>query len=212
LATDKEVLILNLGVSSDKPTVGRIIEAAIPLFAMRGFTGVSVKELAEAAGVNIALISYYFGGKENLYAFILEKQMGILREEIEVIRQQENTPLEKIERFIQAVVTIHKKNPHLDRLFYNEITNPTKYFVAIVKVEATRLQDFLTECIKAAVAEGQFRSDLDINCAVISLLNIIKFNFINRNLSEGLLPEQEDLAEYYVSQALEIYLKGVSKF
>jgi len=54
-------------VSSEKGTAKKIMDAALKLFAKKGFAAVSVKEVAKNAGVNIALISYYFGGKENLY-------------------------------------------------------------------------------------------------------------------------------------------------
>jgi len=67
---------LKVEISTEKPTVNKIIGAAIPLFAAKGVAGISVKELADAACVNIALISYYFGGKENLYAYILESQLA----------------------------------------------------------------------------------------------------------------------------------------
>ena len=52
----------------------RILAAATPLFARHGLNGVSVREVASAAGVNLSMISYYFGGKEGLYASILKKQ------------------------------------------------------------------------------------------------------------------------------------------
>lgn len=200
---------MKIELAADKPTVGRIIEAAIPLFAIKGVAAVSVKEIAEAAGVNIALISYYFGGKENLYMFILEKQMAILSGEIEIIRQKPINPVDKIRNFVDCIIGIHKNNPYLDRLFYNEVINPTKCFDVIVTVEVSRLQNFLKECIQRAVELGQFCNDLDVNCATLALLNIINCNFINKSLSDGLLPDREDQVEYYIKQALEIYLKGV---
>ena len=49
-----------------------LIAAAIRLFATRGFSGTTTKAIAEAAGVNKALIYYYFQGKEALYAAALE--------------------------------------------------------------------------------------------------------------------------------------------
>jgi AcrR family transcriptional regulator len=45
----------------------KLIEAAETLFSEAGFDGVSIRAIAEAAGVNIALIGYYFGGKEGLF-------------------------------------------------------------------------------------------------------------------------------------------------
>ena len=45
----------------------KIMREARSLFAERGLEGVSVREIATAAGVNIAMVSYYFGGKEGLY-------------------------------------------------------------------------------------------------------------------------------------------------
>jgi AcrR family transcriptional regulator len=80
----------------ENSTENKIIEAAIPLFATKGFAAVSVKELAEAAGVNIALISYYFGGKEKLYTFILTQQVEIMKQLIIGLKASTTDPVEKI--------------------------------------------------------------------------------------------------------------------
>ena len=55
-----------------------LIAAAIPLFAAKGFNGVSVREVAAASGANLSMISYYFGSKEGLYAAVLTEQFAIL--------------------------------------------------------------------------------------------------------------------------------------
>src|ERR1700722_13879996 len=58
---------------SNESTPNLILEAAKRLFAAKGFDGTSVKELSEAAGTNICLISYHFGGKEGLYRTCLQQ-------------------------------------------------------------------------------------------------------------------------------------------
>jgi AcrR family transcriptional regulator len=45
----------------------RLIDAAIELFAKKGYEGTSVRDLATAAGVNVAAVSYHFGSKDDLY-------------------------------------------------------------------------------------------------------------------------------------------------
>jgi AcrR family transcriptional regulator len=50
-----------------EPTRRRVLDAALDLFGERGLTGVTVRDIAARAKVNVAAISYHFGGKEELY-------------------------------------------------------------------------------------------------------------------------------------------------
>ncbi len=51
----------------------RLVEAARRLFALRGFDGVSIREIAQAARVNLAAIAYHYGGKKGLYRAVLQR-------------------------------------------------------------------------------------------------------------------------------------------
>lgn len=55
-----------------KDSKTRLLEVALKLFATKGFDGVSTREIGKKAQVNISAITYYFGGKEELYAAVLE--------------------------------------------------------------------------------------------------------------------------------------------
>src|ERR1700759_1999467 len=54
-------------------TRGRILEAALELFADSGFEGASTRAIADRAGVNLPAIQYYFGSKEGLYRAVVEQ-------------------------------------------------------------------------------------------------------------------------------------------
>ena len=58
----------------------RLLDSAEQLFAERGFDGTSIRDLAAAAGCNIASVNYYFGGKEKLYIEIWRHHLHLLRE------------------------------------------------------------------------------------------------------------------------------------
>lgn len=195
----------------DKPTINKIVESAGILFSLKGYAGVSVKEIAEAAGVNIALISYYFGGKEKLYSYVMERQLTVFGRQLEVIRREETDPLKKIRRFIQSAIEVHKERPHLDRLLYRELLSPTNCFDEIVRVEAERFHGFLRECIKEAVTLGEFRADLDVECAMIALVSMINFTFFTQCLPCTVLGPNHGQEEYYLLQSLDIYLRGVQR-
>lgn len=202
--TKKEICI-------DKPTVNKIIEAAIPLFATKGLAAVSVKEVADAAGVNIALISYYFGGKDNLYAFVLENQLAILRDAIDIISKEEISAIMKLRRFAEILLVANRENPYIDRLFFTEVFNPTKYFDTFVKNAVRHSHLFLQGCIEEAKSNGDFRSDIDTGLAAMSLLKILNLSFTALDLFKELVPNKNDMPAQYMSQAIEIYLKGVAK-
>lgn len=198
-------------ICTDKPTVNKLIEAAIPLFATKGLAAVSVKELADAAGVNIALISYYFGGKDKLYAFVLENQLAILKDAIDAISKEEISAVMKLRRFADILIATNKKNPYIDRLFFTEVFNPTKYFDSLVKSATHHSHLFLQSCIEEAKRNGEFRSDIDSDLAAMSLLKILNLSFTAQDLFKELMPSKQDIAAEYMSQAIEIYLNGVAK-
>ena len=59
-------------VNKDENSKARILEAATALFARKGFDGTSIREICKTAGVNLCMISYYWGGKQELYQGIIE--------------------------------------------------------------------------------------------------------------------------------------------
>ena len=50
----------------------QIIETTLQLFAEKGFEGTSIRDIAEKASVNVAMVNYYFGSKEKLFEKIIE--------------------------------------------------------------------------------------------------------------------------------------------
>ncbi|MHC4640184.1 MAG: TetR/AcrR family transcriptional regulator [Planctomycetota bacterium] len=65
---------------SDKPVQDRLLDAAEQLFSEHGFDGASVRDIASAAGCNIAAVNYYFGGKDKLYTEVWRRQLVQMRD------------------------------------------------------------------------------------------------------------------------------------
>jgi AcrR family transcriptional regulator len=64
----------------------RILDAAEQLFSQRGFYGVSLRDITQAAGVDVALVGYHFGGKRELFAAVFERRAEVLnRERLELL-------------------------------------------------------------------------------------------------------------------------------
>jgi len=68
------------GDISEKTVQNKLIEAAEELFCGRGFNETSVRDIAAAAGCNVASVNYYFGGKDNLYLEIWRRRLSFMRD------------------------------------------------------------------------------------------------------------------------------------
>jgi len=66
--------------SVGKGVQDRLLDAAEELFCEHGFDGTSVRDLAAAAGCNIASVNYYFGGKDKLYLEVWRRHLGVMRD------------------------------------------------------------------------------------------------------------------------------------
>jgi TetR/AcrR family transcriptional regulator len=105
-------------------TKARILEAAIRQFSEKGLAGARTEQIAEAAGVNKALLYYYFKGKEDLYAAALESVAeGVLASNMAVFEADCSAG----ERFLRSTLS------HFDRIH----TNPG--FQSLMQQEMVRL-------------------------------------------------------------------------
>jgi len=195
----------------DKDTRDKLIEAATPLFAWKGFAGVSIRELSKAAGVNSALISYYFGGKEGLYADVLESSLVYLLNTLEKIHHSGLEPERRIELFARAVSGLHKQKPFLLRLLQGEFVNPTVCFENIVKPYFEKIIVFLPAAIEEGKNTGRFDQDVNPFYAAMALSSMVNFYFVVKPLADHILPQDENRDEEYIRQVLKIYLSGVRR-
>ena len=92
--------------SAARPAKLRILDAAEGLFARNGFYGVSVRDITDAAGVDVALVSYHFGGKRELFAAVFQRRAQMLNAErlalLEQVRRQALPGTPAIEEIINA--------------------------------------------------------------------------------------------------------------
>jgi AcrR family transcriptional regulator len=83
-----------------------ILRTAERLFAQRGFHGVSIRDIAEEAGVPLALVGYYYGPKVDLYHEIYRQRAGFVQERLDMLArvQQEAAPGQRLEEIVKAFV------------------------------------------------------------------------------------------------------------
>lgn len=160
-----------------------ILEVAEELFADKGFDGTSVRDIAGQAGVNLAMISYYFGSKEKLMASLVEYRANYTKGVLEELNKDESlTPWEKIDRLIDLYVDKILTNYRFHSIMTTHL--PT--------IQSGEIKEMITDIkarnyeeVKKLIQEGQrkkvFRK-VDVELTVGSVMGTITHVTLSKSL------------------------------
>ena len=190
----------------------KLLSAGTELFAVQGFAGVSIRELATAAGVNSALISYHFGGKAGLYEAVVTAQYERLVGKFEAIAASTATMEEKIRMYADVIRRNHTEDqPLMARLIQGELTSPTACLENVVRKYTVRIAGIISGVLRQGIQSGTFRQDIDPVFAAMTLAGMLNFYFILREVTKSIGPEFAGRDQEFVESALKIYLKGMGR-
>lgn len=190
----------------------KLLSAGTELFAVQGFASVSIRELATAAGVNSALISYHFGGKAGLYEAVVTAQYERLVGKFEAIAASTATMEEKIRMYADVIRRNHTEDqPLMARLIQGELTSPTACLENVVRKYTVRIAGIISGVLRQGIQSGTFRQDIDPVFAAMTLAGMLNFYFILREVTKAVVPEFAGRDQEFVESALKIYLKGMGR-
>lgn len=110
-----------------------IKEAAKQVFLRKGFSGARMQDIADYAGINKALLHYYYRSKEKLFDVIFMEQFSELIGQLKQGLSSELGLSGKIEFFIDKYISVLEKNPYLPLFVINEITKDQARFIGKIK-------------------------------------------------------------------------------
>ena len=186
----------------------KLLEVGTRLFAERGLHGVSIRELSLEAGASISMISYYFGGKEGLYAAVLTAQFACF-DQIDEIRRPGAAPLAVLEGYLRWTIERHRNNPSLLRFYTSELTNPTACFEQIVAPAISKVIRILAELVYEGRRQGLFRQEVQAVNAALALAGMVNYFFLSLLATQDLISHSPAQDEQLVQQYLAIFTRGI---
>jgi AcrR family transcriptional regulator len=98
----------------------KILQTAKMLFSKQGYDATSIRQICEAAGVNTALISYHFGGKEQLFRAIYEHYYK--PERFEPFHKLIGDPSSAMKAFVDSIIGYRFEEPELMSITFQELS------------------------------------------------------------------------------------------
>jgi AcrR family transcriptional regulator len=166
---------------SAAPQRDQILDAAERLFARQGFTSTTVKQIGAEAGVNAALLYYYFADKEALYRAVLERLIAGLAIEGQKLLRSAKDPRSALRALVEGQVELLLARPHLPPLIIRELVDhQAMHAQGIIAEHMAALFGAVCEVIRAGQESGIFRRELEPRFAAVSTISQVVYFFIAR--------------------------------
>lgn len=178
---------------ADDSTEEKIKKAARIVFHKKGFAASRTRDIAEEAGINLALLNYYFRSKEKLFVLVMIETLSEFFGSVSVIiNNPETTFEEKIEQFAAGYIDLIFREPDIPLFIMSEIRNNPEQLLQKVDIRNTVFNSVFIRQFAEAVEQGKIK-DKNFLHFMMNFIGLIVFPFIAKPLLQaisGLTEEQ----------------------
>jgi AcrR family transcriptional regulator len=188
----------------------RLLHAARELFLRYGYRAVSSRQIGAAAGVNFAMIRYYFGGKVGLYREILQ---GLLPPQLADFEAWSRGGAGRLEDLLADIARVWAAHPWIAGFVLREVLLPGGPMRGLFLRE---FPERLVPQIERAVIEqmrcGALRDDLDPKLLVLSLISLAVFPFLGFALTGRVfgVRHDEEFVARFITHTQALLTRGVT--
>jgi len=198
---------------NDKQTEEKIFEAATLVFEEKGMDGARMQDIANKAGINKALLHYYFRTKDRLFDAVFQKVAGRMFMKFAPVFEKDHTLEEKIRFFFRQHISFMQENPRLPSFVLNEINrNPARIKKLLKNVDFKKIWIMLEEQHKDEFVKYNITLE-SIPQIMTTIAAISVFPFAARGILEGIfeslgvnfdkyIEERKEFAADFVISAL----------
>ena len=186
-----------------------ILRAATELFAEHGYSRTSIRQVAERADANSALIYYYFGNKAELFQEAMGEPSRRLREMLERALASPGPAADRLERFLDEYVPFALHRIPLTALVFRSLSGGDQELAAMIGREFAPNLVLLRRILEEGVQRGELRP-MDTRLAAGSLLGMVLFYVLAAPLTEQALEIDtgEDFPGRLARHTLTLFLGG----
>ncbi len=161
-------------------TEGRIFLAAVKLFDIYGYHGTTLRQIAGEAGVNVALIAYYFKNKKGLLEHVMIRYFEPLFERLEEECQKNaRSPEERLVNMLITMVQYQREQARITRIIQRELSVESMLGREIMSIYLTKQKHYFISILEEEKELGRLSSRVNPEFSLISLMSMIQYPFLN---------------------------------
>lgn len=191
----------------------QILLIAENLFAEKGFDGTSIRDIAKEAKINIAMVSYYFGSKEQLLESIIVYRASGIKLQLDNLALEDLDPLQKINKLVALYIDKVNSNRCVYKIMHFEFSASQR----VINLEAfTDLKRGNLKVLETIIEDGQnkgfFRKDIAIPLLTTTILGTYFHFHLNRPFYQELFRlDTEEKYNTYIKTTLTMHIQQTIK-
>lgn len=143
-------------VANDASTEEKIKDAAKKIFLRKGYAATRTRDIAQEAGLNLALLNYYFRSKEKLFDIIMMENLQHFIEGIREILNDKQTTLDrKVETVVATYIDLLKQQPDLPLFVLHELRTDPKQLIKKIDREKFINRSYFMQQLREGIKEGK---------------------------------------------------------
>lgn len=184
----------------------RILSAAAKLFDIHGYKGTSVRQIAEKAQVNSALISYHFQGKQGVLETLITSYFETL---FRLLQEQKaelsgHHPFAVLEQVVQLYISFQCEHASITRLIQRELSVESMLAREVMTLYMTRWKHGLAQVVENGISSGHFLP-VSVDRIVLALASQLIYPFLHPQIVRqvyDLEPASEEFAMWLQDSAM----------
>lgn len=173
-------------LKSNQDTEAQILDAAQEVFQKKGMDGARMQEIADGAGINKAMLHYYYRSKQLLFEAVFSHAFSLLAPQLNTILNDDSSIEEKVKNFTSNYISFISKHPYLPNFIINEMNRNPKFFEKIQQNAAFPSLEKFNNQVADEVEQGILKP-IDGNQLFINIISLNIFPFVATPLIKGFL-------------------------
>ncbi|MEZ4299301.1 MAG: helix-turn-helix domain-containing protein [Polyangiaceae bacterium] len=178
----------------DKPrrdsaaTQKRLLDAAENEFAVRGFAGARLRDIAAAASVQVTLIHHYFEDKRGLYRAVVERAL-LPTQEASWSLIREHHDLEPLARgFVRMLTSYYVKHKNVLAIARHELVAGSDVLREILRERLSPVASAAIDALRDMQRKGSIRDDIEPSDIVVMAISMAAYPFVEAPLIDAVVP------------------------
>jgi TetR/AcrR family transcriptional regulator len=167
----------------------KILDVAEALFARRGFTGIGLREVAEASGLSKSALFHHFRSKEQLYHEVILRVLQRIRERFDANVVPSHSPRAQLERWLEELVDTFAEHPTIPRLLLRSLFEEEDAIAPEAEICEAQLASILGDAerlIRRGIECGELRR-VSTPHTLLTLIGVTVFHFASGEMGERIL-------------------------